>query len=122
MTKANMDIRTYRTPDGAERVSLPKSEFQDLVDARDHAMAMRDVAGGAPILTEAELDAFLAAASPLAFWRKRAGMTQTALARKTGISQAFLAQIEAGSRDGTVAVWQRISEALSLRIEDLIAD
>ncbi len=81
-----MDIRTYRTPDGTERVSLPKSEFQDLVDARDHAIAMRDVAGGAPILTEAELDAFLAAASPLAFWRQRAGMTQTALAKKGSIS------------------------------------
>ncbi len=117
-----MDVQTYTTPDGAERVSLPRSEYQNLVDARDHAIAMRNVAAGAPVLTEAELDAFLAAASPLAFWRKRAGMTQTALARKVGITQAFLAQIEAGSRDGTVAVLKRISEALGLRIEDLIAD
>jgi len=83
---------------------------------------MRDAAAGAPVLTEAGLDAFLAAPSPLAFWRKRAGMTQTALARKAGITQAFLARIEAGSRDGTVAVLKRISAALRVRIEELIAD
>jgi DNA-binding XRE family transcriptional regulator len=117
-----MDVQTYTTPGGVERVSLPRSEYQDLIDALDHAVAMRDVAAGAPVLTEAELDAFLAAASPLAFWRKPAGMTQTALARKAGITQAFLAQIKAGSRDGTVAILKRISEALGVRIEDLIAD
>ncbi len=87
-----MDVQTTETPDGVERVSLPRSDYQDLVDARDHAVAMRDVAAGAPVLTEAELDAFLAAASPWAFWRKRAGMTQTALAQKAGITQAFLAR------------------------------
>jgi len=117
-----MVVQTYTTPDGVERVSLPRPDYQDLVDARDHAVAMRDVAAGAPVLAEAELDAFLAAPSPLAFWRKRAGMTQTALAQKAGITQAFLAQIEAGSRDGTVAVLKRIAQTLGLRIEDLIAE
>jgi DNA-binding XRE family transcriptional regulator len=117
-----MDVQIYTTPDGMERVSLPRSEYQDLIDARDHAIAMRDVAAGAPVLTENELDGFLAASSPLAFWRKRAGMTQTALAQKAGITQAFLAQIETGSRDGTVAVLKRISKALGVRIEDLIPD
>jgi DNA-binding XRE family transcriptional regulator len=120
--EAAMDVQTYTTPDGAERVSMPRSEYQDLIDARDHAIAMCDVAAGAPALTETELDGFLTSPSPLAFWRKRAGLTQSALARKAGITQAFLAQIEAGDRDGTVGVLKRISQALGVRIEDLIAD
>jgi len=120
--EANMGVQTYTTPEGAERVSLPRAEYQDLIDARDHAIAMRDIAAGAPLLTETELDAYLASPSPLAFWRKRAGLTQSALAQKAGITQAFLAQIESGDRDGTVGVLKRISQALGLRIEDLIAD
>jgi DNA-binding XRE family transcriptional regulator len=122
MMEANMDVQTYTTPDGMERVSMPMSDYQDLVDARDHAIAMRDVAAGAPLLTESELDAYLASPSPLAFWRKRAGLTQSALAQKAGITQAFLAQIESGDRDGTVGVLKRISQALGVKIEDLIAD
>ena len=115
-----MDVQTYTAPDGAERVSMPRSEYQDLIDARDHAIAMRDVAAGSPVLTEAELDTYLAAPSPLAFWRKRARLTQAALAQKVGVSQAFLAQIEAGDRDGTVGVLKRISDALGVKIEDVI--
>jgi DNA-binding XRE family transcriptional regulator len=104
----------------ADRVRKAVTEYA--ADARDHAIAMRDVATGAQVLTENELDAFRAAPSPLPFWRKRAGMTQTALARKAGITQAFLVQIETGSRDGTVAVLKRISDVLGLRLEDLIPD
>ncbi len=117
-----MDVHSYTTPDGAERVSMPRSDYQNLIDARDHAIAMREIAAGAPLLTETELNAYLASPSPLAFWRKRAGLTQSALAQKAGITQAFLAQIEAGDRDGTVGVLKRISQALGLRIDDLIAD
>ena len=117
-----MPVHAYLTPDGTEHVSLPRAEYQDLIDARDHAIAMRNIAAGAPVLAEAELEAFLAAASPLAFWRNRAGLTQAALAQKAGITQPFLAQIESGARDGTVTVLKRIAQALGLRIEDLIAD
>jgi DNA-binding XRE family transcriptional regulator len=120
--EANMPVHVYQTPDGAEHVSLPRAEYQDLIDARDHAVAMRKIAAGAHVLAEAELDAFLAAPSPLAFWRNRAGLTQAALAQQAGITQPFLAQIESGAREGTVTTLKRIAKALSLRIEDLIAD
>ena len=99
-----MPPQTYKTPNGAERISLPCAEYQDLIDARDHAIAMRNIAGGAPVLTESELDAFLAAASP----------------QKAGITQPFLAQIETGAREGSVTVLNRIAQAPGTRIEDLI--
>ena len=55
---------------------MSEADFQDLLDARDHAEAMRGVAAGAPTFAEAEVDAYLAARTPLAFWRQRAGLTK----------------------------------------------
>ena len=113
---------TSRKPLGfADIITLTRADYQDLVDARDHAQAMRDVATGAmETLSEAELDAYLAAPSPLAFWRKRRSLTQAALAGATGITQPYLAQIERGSRGGDVALFAKFARALRVRIEDLV--
>lgn len=106
-----------------ETVTLPRQEYEDLVDARDHAVAMRDVAIGAmEVLTEEELDAYLAAPSPLAFWRGRRGLTQAALAAEAGVSQPYLAQIEAGKRTGDVRLYARLARILRVRMEDLVAE
>ena len=81
-----------------DTIILTRAEYEDLVDARDAAMAMRDVASGVmPVLSEAEVDAYLAAPTPLAFWRKQRGLTQTALAGEIGVSQPYLAQIVEGA-------------------------
>ncbi len=63
---------------------------------------------------------YLAAPAPFAFWRKRSGKTQASLAAEAGVSQPFLAQIEAGKRRGAVAVLARIARALGVRIDDLV--
>lgn len=91
-------------------------------DARDHAVAMRDVANGAPLLTEDEVEAFINAPTPLAFWRKYRGFSQTTLAEQLSISQAYLAQIETGKRVGDVRLYAKLAAALGLRIEDLLAE
>jgi len=107
----------------SETVTLTRQEYEDLIDARDHALALRDVATGAmETLSEAELDEYLAAPTPLAFWRRRRGLTQAALAATVGITQPYLAQIETGQRTGDVRLYARLAKALRLRIEDLIAE
>ena len=69
-------------------ITLTRAEYEDLIDARDHALAMRDIASGAvETLSGAELDAYLAGPTPLAFWRRHRGMTQAALAAWIGIAQ-----------------------------------
>ncbi len=115
-----MSIQTI-TQDGIERILMDRDDYEALVDARDAAVAMRDIAHGAPTLRDDEVDAYLAAPTPLAFWRKRAGKTQAGLAAEADITQPFLAQIETGKRDGTVAVLARLAKALGLRVDDLIA-
>jgi len=107
--------------DGRERVVMDRSDYEDLIDARDAAIAMREIAPGAPTISETEMDAYLAAPTPLEFWRRRAGRTQAAIAEEIGVSQPFLAQIEGGQRQGTARVLARLARALGIRIEDLIA-
>jgi DNA-binding XRE family transcriptional regulator len=107
----------------SDLVTIPRQEYEDLVDARDHALAMRDVATGAmETLTEAEMDAYLSAPSPLAFWRRRRGLTQAALAAGLGVSQPYLAQIETGQRTGDVRLYARMAKALRVRMEDLVPE
>ena len=72
---------------------------QDALDAARHRETMAAAARGeVEWLTPEETLAFVAAATPLAFWRKKRGMTQKALATQAGISQSYMAELEAGKR------------------------
>jgi transcriptional regulator with XRE-family HTH domain len=107
----------------SDTITLSRAEYQDLIDVRDAALAMRDVASGVmPVLSEAEVDAYLAAPTPLAFWRKQRGLTQAALAAQLGVSQPYLAQIERGHRGGDVVLYSKMAAALKVRIEDLVPE
>jgi DNA-binding XRE family transcriptional regulator len=117
-----VSIQTIVSPSGDEFVVLSRQEYQDLLDARDHAAAMRSVAAGADVLGDAELGEYLAAPTPLAYWRKRRGMTQPQLAAQLDISQPYLAQLETGRRVGDVLLYSRLAKALGLRIEDLVPE
>ena len=117
-----MTVQTIVSPSGDELVVLSRQEYQDLLDARDHAAAMREIAAGAETLTDAELDEYLAAPTPLAYWRKRRKMTQAQLATQLDISQPYFAQLETGKRVGDVTLYARLAEVLRLRIEDLVPD
>ena len=103
---------------------LPLSEYETLLDVRDavqHASTLAEVAAGRQEkLTEEEVEAALAEPSPLAFWRKRRGLTQAALAQAAGISQPYLAGLEQAKRKGNPDLLLRLARALSVRMEDLV--
>jgi hypothetical protein len=83
----------------ADTITLTRAEYEDLIDARDHVQAMRNIATGAvETLTGAEVDAYLAVPTSLAFWRRHRGMTLAALAAQVGIAQPSLARAETGRR------------------------
>ena len=109
-------------PEGEELVVLSRDEYEELIDARDHALAMAaHINGTDPGLTDAEMDAYLAAPTPLSYWRKQRGLTQAALASAAGISQPYLAQLESGRRKSAdIAVYARMAKRLAVQLEDLI--
>ena len=105
----------------ADTITLTIEEYEDLINSREMAMFdARAARGEVEFLTEAQGEDYLAAVTPLAFWRRHRGLTQVALAAKAGITQPYLAQIEAGTRTGTVDVYAQLAKVLRVRIEDLI--
>jgi DNA-binding XRE family transcriptional regulator len=116
-----MAIQTTRGPNGEDMVLLSMDEYEDLVDARGHEAAIRAVASGAlETLSEDAAAAYLAAKTPLAFGRRHRDMTQQALAEAVGVSQAYIAQIEAGVREGSPVMLRDIARVLRIRMEDLV--
>lgn len=88
-------------------------------------VAHRD--GRDPRLTSAEMRALLAAPSPLAFWRRKRELTQSALAESaladaTGLAQNYLSDLETGKRSGNAAQWRKIARALDLSVDELLPE
>ena len=119
-----------KTPAGEDIVILSRAEYEALMtdreDAEDAASARavlaRLAAGTEETLTEAEIDALLAAPTPLAFWRSKRGMSQSGLARKLGISQGFLSEIESGKKAGDIGTLRKLARALEVTLDDLAGD
>jgi DNA-binding XRE family transcriptional regulator len=113
-----------KSPKGDDIVILSRKEYDRLVvaaneDATDAAIARKAIARNEETLTEAEMDELLAARTPLAFWRRKRGLTQAQLAKTTGIAQGFLSEIEAGHKTGAVDALRRIASALGVSLDDI---
>jgi DNA-binding XRE family transcriptional regulator len=118
-----MPARCFTTSDGEEVAILPASEYEDLRDALAQATAMADYrAGREEALTLEEVDALLAAPTPLAFWRAKRGMTQTALAKAADTTQPHIADLESGKHGGSLEIMARIAKALNIRVDDLVVE
>ena len=64
----------------------------------------------------------LAGATPLKAWREHIRVTQEELARRTGLSRGYVAQLEAGTRAGMPDVLARLARALGILVDDLVPD
>jgi DNA-binding XRE family transcriptional regulator len=118
-----MTIQTMISPEGVRLVTMTAEEYEDLIDARDAEAAMRAVAAGTlQTLSGDDVDAYLAAPTPVAFWRKHRGLTQADLAGAIGVSQPYLAQLENGRREGSVSIYRRLARQLDLSVDELLPD
>ena len=103
---------------------LPLSDYEALIDAIDAAQAIAEAGavarGDVETLTSDETSALIDAATPLAFWRVKRGLTQAELATAIGISQSYVAALESGARKGDPALFLRLSQALKVPLEQLI--
>jgi transcriptional regulator with XRE-family HTH domain len=52
--------------------------------------------------------------------REAKGLTQTALAKKAGVSRAYVFRIEAGGADPTVGILRKLAKALRVRPATLL--
>ncbi len=110
---------------------LSRKEYDQLIaaaneDARDAETLRRSIArvksGEEETFSGAEVDAFLAAKTPLAFFRKKRGMSQDDLAKRTGITQGYLSEIEIGRKSGDVQTLRKLADALKVSLDSLVPE
>lgn len=97
-----------------ERVREAVEDAEDAA-AYDRAVAADDgVRFPAPVA-----HAIAGGTSALKAWREHRGLTLQALADATGLSKAFISQMESGKRTGTAATLKKLAAALGVPLDAL---
>lgn len=52
--------------------------------------------------------------------RERSGLTQEALAKKAGVSRAYLSRLEMGRHDPPLSRLRKLAKALGVKVADLL--
>jgi DNA-binding XRE family transcriptional regulator len=118
-------------PQGDDIVILSRKEYDQLIaaaneDATDVETLRRSIArvesGEEETFSSAEVDAFLAAKTPLAFFRKKRGVSQDELAKRAGITQGYLSEIKVGRKSGDVRTLRKLADALKVTLDSLVPE
>ena len=65
------------------------------------------------------MDALLDGLAPVKVYREYRGLRAGELAKKAGISQGYLSEIESGKKSGSLSVLTRIAAVLDVELRDL---
>ena len=111
-----------------ETITIDRSEYDRLVDLSEHALDAAAIhafktklATGEEELVPAEFaNRIIEGESPLRVYREYRGLTQSALAKASGVNRVQIVDIEAGRSTGSVATLQKLSAALGVMIDDLV--
>lgn len=95
-------------------------EAEDAADARQIREVEGRVAAGEDEYVPIEITRrLMAGAVPVRVWREHRGLNARALARRAGISAAYLSQIETGRKPGSFDAMAKLARALGVDMEDL---
>lgn len=111
-----------------EMVTIPKTEYdrlraaaEDLEDLALYDSVMADLKAGREELIPSEfVDRLIDGESPVRVFRELRGLTQSALARKSGVNRVQLADIEMARSSGSVETMRKLADALNVTIDDLV--
>jgi len=121
--------QTFVAPDGTVMAVLPLDEVERLRDAAEEAglarladAAARRIASGEDEYIPWDMAKRLRRGeNRVRLWREHRGLRLGELADASGVSQAYLSQIESGAREGAASTLAAIAEALGVKVDDLIA-
>ena len=122
-----MSVQFLETPTGRLAV-LPEAEYQRMAEALEDAEAgaiidrfRQRLADGEEELIPANfVSRILAGENPVRVWREYRGIKVGELATATKLSQAYVSQIEAGKREGSLAAVKAIAAVLRVTVDDLL--
>lgn len=116
------------TPQGERLVVLPESEFEALIDAVEEKTDQVAVDQWRRERSEGHTDDLPLEVmkklidpehSRIRVWREHRGLTGAQLAKATGLSAAYVSQIETGQRDPGLKALKSIAAALELDLDDV---
>ena len=116
-----------RTGEPIEILTIPKAEHE-------RACAMEeDLDLQAGLAVQAKIDAgieelvpwdiagrLIDGEPPVRVWREHRGLSQSALARASGVHRVQVADIEAGRKTGSVQTLRKLADALGVTVDDLV--
>ena len=100
-----------------DRLCAAEEDFADLQAAL--AVHARIEAGTDELVPAPVADRIIDGASPLKVWREHRGLSQSALARGSGVDHVQIADIEADPATGSVATLRALADALDVTVDDL---
>lgn len=123
-----MNVQIIEKNGKPEWAVIPFSEYQQLQEALEDAEDIRDIEKSLKaIRDDKELTvpgevtlAILDGVSPVRAWREYKHIKMSELAKKVGISSAYLSQIENGKRNPTIDTLKAIAKELNIDIDMLI--
>lgn len=123
-----MTKQIITTPSGERMVVLDEREYERLVDAVEEAADAATVKRFEEKLAKGEEELIpadfvyrlLDGENAVMVWREFRGMSAKQLSEAAGITQAYLSQIEAGKRDGTIGTMKKIATALRVTLDDVV--
>ncbi|MGV8989382.1 MAG: helix-turn-helix transcriptional regulator [Cypionkella sp.] len=111
-----------------EMVTIPRGEYdrlraaaEDLADLQNFDRSKAALTADEDELIPAEhVDRRLNGESPQCIYRDLRGLTQAALAEKTGVNRVAIAEIETGRKQGSVATLCALARSLGVALDDLV--
>ena len=112
------------SPSGEQLVMMSRRAYEHLLDQADvsaHTKVLTALGDGREeTLSSEEMLELLDAQTPLAFWRRKRGLTQADLGNQISVSQSYIASLESGKRKGDPLHFRKLADALGVAMEDLV--
>ena len=121
-----MSHTLFITPGGDRMVIISEAEYLELIarheddDTIYESAANRLDRGEDETLPFSEAMRIAQGESPIKVWRQLRGMSTADLARGSGLSAAYVRQLQSGTRKGTTSSLQQVAKALRVSLDDLV--
>jgi ribosome-binding protein aMBF1 (putative translation factor) len=122
-----MSVQVIEKDGKPEWAVLPYEEYERLVeeaemlqDVREYDEARKAVAAGEELVPSEVTYAILDGGNPVRVWREYRGMSRKQLAEASGLTVAYLSQIEAGKSKGSPEELATIAKELGLSLDDIM--
>ncbi len=106
-----------------EMVRIPKADYEALLAAREELEDLlaydRAIVENGEGLPHAFMVRLIGGENPLGVFREWRGLSQSALARQSGVNRVQIADIEAGRSNGSVQTLKKLAKALGVMIDEL---